>query len=76
MKLNRKLALIPTPNPDRRRGDDTFFTPDVVHAAILRAAGFTGLLRMPDGWRRSIAVTQPVKQICTLDVVAHHGRQL
>jgi hypothetical protein len=76
MKLNRKLALIPTPNPDRRRGKDTFFTPDVVHDAILRAAGFSDLLRVPNGWRRTLAATQPVRRIAALDAVPQFGRQL
>jgi hypothetical protein len=68
MKPSRTHAFISMPN--------AFFTPDVVHDAILRAAGFSDLLRVPNGWRRSLAVTQPVKQISALDAVPQLGRQL
>jgi hypothetical protein len=70
MKSSRRHAFIPTPNPDRLSGGDRLFAQDVVHAAILRAAGFTGLLRVPEGWRRSLAITQPVKPISASNAAA------
>jgi hypothetical protein len=59
MQSSRRQAFISTPNPDRLRGDDRLFAQAVVHAA-----GLTGPLRVPEGWRHFIAITQPVKQIC------------
>lgn len=60
-----KFTPTSTPNPDRQGGDDSnFFAQHVMRDAILRTAWSNGLLRQPEGWRRSIAAAQPVKQVC------------
>ena len=73
MKPSRTHAFISTPN---HKGHDALFTPAVVHDAILRAAGFSDLLRVPNGWLRTLAVRQPVKRISAFNAIAQLGRQL
>ena len=54
----------------RGRADRKGFAQHAVQDAILRTTCFTGLVPVPEGWRRSISGTQPVKPVCSFVPVA------